>query len=116
MRKVSLLLTLAIIPFFTFAQNDEPEINVAGIRFLDFTNNLPDDLLSTKSVVLMSLPPESKTSSLRSDWKPLAEEAHKVFCPEKFAEAQENEEELWMAWTEKETKKWRNFWQSGLKK
>ncbi len=79
MRKVSLLLTLAIIPLFAFAQNDEPEINVAGIRFLDFKNDLPDNLLSTKSVVLMTLPPESKVSSIRSDWKPMAEEAQKVF-------------------------------------
>ena len=78
-RKLALLVSMLLIPLLTFGQGDEPEINVAGIRFLDFTNELPENLLSSKSVVLMQLPPESKTSSIRSDWKPMAEEAHKVF-------------------------------------
>jgi len=78
-RKLSLLITMVFFPLLSLSQNEEPEINVAGIRFLDFTNDLPDNLLSSKSVVLMKLPPESKTSSIRSDWRPMAEEAHKVF-------------------------------------
>lgn len=62
-----------------YSQGDEPEINVAGIRFLDFKNKLPDNLLMSKSVVLLQLPAESKTSSIRKDWKHMAETAHKVF-------------------------------------
>jgi len=61
-----------------FAQSDEPQINVAGIRFLDYNGSLPEDILSTKSVVLLQLPPEENTS-IRGDWKPMAEEAHEIF-------------------------------------
>lgn len=61
------------------SQDDEPEINVAGIRFLDFKKDLPENLLVSKSVVLLQLPAESKISSIRKDWKPMAESAQEVF-------------------------------------
>jgi len=70
---------LIIISSSAFCQDDEPEINVAGIRFLDFTNTLPENLLLSKSVVLLQLPPENKSSSIRADWRPMAEAAHEVF-------------------------------------
>lgn len=76
-RLLTILLVLA--PIFTFAQGDEPEINVAGIRFLDYGNKLPEDLLSSKSVVLLQIPPENRNSSIRADWRPMAEEAHEIF-------------------------------------
>ena len=75
-----LLIAFCLLSTFNvYSQGDEPEINVAGIRFLDFKNDLPDNLLMSKSVVLLQLPAESKTSSIRKDWKHLAETAHKVF-------------------------------------
>ncbi len=70
---------MVLVPVFSFGQADEPEINVAGIRFLDYGNKLPEDLLTSKSVVLLQIPPENKNSSIRADWRPLAEEAHDMF-------------------------------------
>ena len=78
MKKI-LVVGLLLFPGFLFAQDDEPEINVAGVRFLNFSNNLPDNLLTSKAVVLMQLPAQSATSSIRKDWKPMAESAHDVF-------------------------------------
>jgi len=77
--KYLLISCLIVFSFSAMGQGDEPEINVAGIRFMDFNNNLPDDLLISKSVVLLQLPTESKTSSIRADWRPMAESAHEVF-------------------------------------
>jgi hypothetical protein len=70
---VILLFTVATV----FAQ--EEEANVVGFRFLDYSTNIPDDLLESKSVVLVSMPPVSKSSSERADWKSYAMEAHDYF-------------------------------------
>jgi hypothetical protein len=56
-----------------------PEVNVVGFRFLDYSNNVPEDLLQSKTVVLVSVPPVSKNSSERGDWKAFAKEAHEYF-------------------------------------
>jgi hypothetical protein len=68
---------------FLYAANSviaqEEEINVVGFRFLDYSTNIPDDLLESKSVVLVSVPPISKNSSERGDWKSFAAEAHGYF-------------------------------------
>jgi hypothetical protein len=77
--KYIVICSLLFIPILSSAQDDEPEINVAGIRFLDFNNSLPENLLVSKSVVMLQLPPESKSSSIRADWRPMAEAAHEVF-------------------------------------
>jgi hypothetical protein len=57
----------------------EEEVNVVGFRFLDYSNNVPEDLLQSKSAVLVSVPPVSKNSSERGDWKSFAKEAHEYF-------------------------------------
>ncbi len=61
-----------------FAQ-DEEEINVVGFRFLDYGKDLPEDVLKAKSIVLVSVPPVSKSSSERGDWKTFSSEAHEYF-------------------------------------
>ena len=59
-------------------QAQEEEINVAGLVFLDYGGDLPADLLSSKSVVLVGTPAKAG-ESIREDWKPLVEEAHPDF-------------------------------------
>ncbi len=78
--KTRLIFSLFIALFFAFdaiAQDDEV-VHPAGLRFLDFTNDLPEDLLFTKSVAFVNVLPKRGTS-LRGDWKKLAQEAHKTF-------------------------------------
>ena len=58
---------------------EEEEINVVGFRFLNYGKDLPEDILEAKSVVLVSVPPVSKTSSERGDWKGFSSEAHEYF-------------------------------------
>lgn len=72
-----LVLLLSWMALPAFAQDEE--INIAGFRFLDYTNDLPEDLLSTRSAVLVSVPPKSKSTSERGDWKSFASEAHASF-------------------------------------
>ena len=57
-----LLITVYINPL---SAQEEEEVNVVGFRFLDYGNNLPEDILKAKSIVLVSVPPVSKTSSDR---------------------------------------------------
>ena len=70
------LITMFINP--ATAQEEE-EINVVGFRFLDYGKDLPEDILKAKSIVLVSVPPVSKTSSERGDWKAFSSEAHEYF-------------------------------------
>jgi len=79
MKNIIISILLVLIGNTLWAQGDEQEINVAGIKFLDYGNNLPEDLLTVKSVVLLQIPPDSKATSVRGDWRPMAEEAHKTF-------------------------------------
>jgi len=73
------ILVLVLIPFGIFAQSVEDEINIAGFRFLDYNNQLPDDLLSSKTAVFVSVPPKSRNTSERGDWKTFSETAHSQF-------------------------------------
>ena len=70
------LITVFIKPV---SGQEEEEVNVVGFRFLDYGNNLPEDILKAKSIVLVSVPPVSKTSSERGDWKAFSGEAHDYF-------------------------------------
>jgi len=79
MKNLIISILLVFVGNTLWAQGDEPDINVAGIKFLDYGNNLPEDLLTVKSVVLLQIPPDSKSTSVRGDWRPMAEEAHKTF-------------------------------------
>jgi hypothetical protein len=74
-----LSLTLALCLFAFSTQAQEEEINIAGFRFLDYTTDLPEDLLSTRSAVLVSVPPKSKSTSERGDWKGFSTEMHQEF-------------------------------------
>ena len=72
-----LLVMISISPVFSQV---EEEVNVVGLRFLDYNDNyLPDDLLQTRSAVFVSVPQKSETSSERGDWKSYAREAHSYF-------------------------------------
>jgi hypothetical protein len=56
----------------------EEEINVAGLVFLDYQNDLPADLLGSKAIVLVGTPAKAN-ESIREDWQPLVEQAHPEF-------------------------------------
>jgi len=76
---VSVFLLYFVFIHFTFSQ-DDVEVNVVGYKFLDYqSGGLPDDLLKTKSVVFVSVPTVSKSSSERGDWKSFSTEAHTTF-------------------------------------
>jgi hypothetical protein len=76
------IILLLIIPLFSltgFAQEDV-EVNVVGFKFLDYQGSgMPKELLKTKSVVFISVPTKSSTSSERGNWHKIAEEAHATF-------------------------------------
>jgi hypothetical protein len=46
--------------------------------YLNYKSTLPEDILSTKSVVLVSTP-NKPGESIAEDWYPMAEEAHETF-------------------------------------
>lgn len=70
---------LAIIVGLSASMAQEEDLVFpAGLRFLDYKNQLPDNLLHTKSVVFVDVPRRSGTS-LRGDWQGLAQEVHPTF-------------------------------------
>ena len=80
MIRKSLYFILIIISFSPVLAQVEEEVNVVGLRFLDYNNSyLPEDLLQTRSAVFVSVPQKSETSSERGDWKNYAREAHNYF-------------------------------------
>ncbi|HHL52592.1 MAG TPA: hypothetical protein ENJ39_04390 [Flammeovirgaceae bacterium] len=79
MQKVILTGFLLILWLVGPAYAQEEEINVAGLVLLKYQNNLPDNMLSTKTVVLISTP-NKPGESIPEDFKPLAEEAHPVLA------------------------------------
>ena len=79
MRNLLIILFLFSTIKFPLYSQEEEEVNVVGFRFLDYNKDLPDDILQTKSIVLVSVPQVSKTNSERGDWKGLSSEAHDYF-------------------------------------
>ena len=79
MRVLITYLFLIILFIQPLSAQEEEEINVVGFRFLDYGKDLPQDILQAKSIVLVSVPPVSKTSSERGDWKGFSSEAHDYF-------------------------------------
>jgi hypothetical protein len=77
-QKLFLISFFILITFHSYSQEEE-EINVVGFRFLKYGKELPKDLLEAKSLVLVSVPPVSKNSSIRGDWKAFASESHEYF-------------------------------------
>ncbi len=81
MKKFSILLIFLILSVkcVIYAQTEE-EVNVVGIRFLDYSDdNLPQDILQQRSAVFVSVPKKSASNSERGDWKSYATEAHSYF-------------------------------------
>jgi hypothetical protein len=76
MKKIFVLTLLIYTVLPAFSQNEE--INVAGLVFLKYQSALPEKMLSSKTVVLVSSP-NREGESIAEDWHPLAEQAHKVF-------------------------------------
>ena len=76
MKKFLTLVLLGLAASPLWAQDEE--INVAGLVFLKYQQNLPAKMLATKTVVLVSTP-NREGESIPEDWHPLAEEAHPVF-------------------------------------
>jgi hypothetical protein len=77
MKKITTLFLLIFSIHVATAQDEE--INVAGLIFLNYQNVLPEGVLATKSVVLVSTP-NREGESIPEDWHPLAEEAHGIFA------------------------------------
>lgn len=71
----SLLITSIVIPA---SAQDEDMIFPAKLRFLNDNDKLPENLLYTKSVVFVNVPPKSGTS-LRGNWKGFASQSHHSF-------------------------------------
>lgn len=79
MHKYLIIPLLLLLNMNPVSAQEEEEINVVGFRFLDYSNDLPEDILQTKSVVFVSVPAVSKTSSERGDWEAFSSEAHEYF-------------------------------------
>ncbi|RLD23784.1 MAG: hypothetical protein DRI71_04445 [Bacteroidetes bacterium] len=75
MKKLILLFILSITINLAYSQDEE--INVAGLVFLKYQSGLPKNILSTKTVVLVSSP-NKVGESIPEDWQPLAVQAHPV--------------------------------------
>ena len=69
------LLTI-LCSFSLKAQNDD--INTLGFHFLDYNFQLPEDFLSSKAVVFVTVP-DKASSTERGDWKSFSEVAHQKF-------------------------------------
>lgn len=78
MKRAFLTLVIGLIGISPLLAQDEDMVFPAGLRFLDYNNNLPENLLHTKSVVFVDVPNRSGTS-LRGDWQGLAREIHPTF-------------------------------------
>ncbi len=61
------------------ARAQEEDINIVGFRFLEYVNELPADLLASRSAVLVSVPPRSSRMAERGDWKAFSAEMHREF-------------------------------------
>lgn len=78
MKRAYLTFILCCITLLPLMAQEEDMVFPAGLRFLDYNNNLPDNLLHTKSVVFVDVPVKSGTS-LCGDWQALAKEGHQAF-------------------------------------
>ena len=78
-RPIILIIVFLAIIYGGYAQEEE-EINVVGFRLLDYgRDNLPEDILKTRSAVFVSVPPISRQSSERGHWKTFSIDAVAYF-------------------------------------
>jgi len=77
------MLIKIILSLFIFSSlsvlAQEDKVNTAGFSFLDYKFELPEDLLSSKSIVIVSVPIQDKNTSERGDWESFSEIAHIQF-------------------------------------
>lgn len=78
MKRACFTLIMGLICILPALAQEDDMVFPAGLRFLDYNNQLPDNLLHTKSVVFVDVPRRSGTS-LRGDWQGLAKEVHPTF-------------------------------------
>jgi hypothetical protein len=78
MKRAFFTLIISLLTTFSLLAQEEDMVFPAGLRFLDYNNQLPENLLSSKSVVFVDVPVKPGTS-LRGDWQGLAKEAHQAF-------------------------------------
>ena len=77
--KLKLALSILLLFVFSLGYSQEEEINVAGLVFLKYNDNMPENIRSAKTVVLVGTPAKPG-SSIREDWKGMVETAHKEFA------------------------------------
>ena len=72
-----ILFALLLATVNAFAQ-DEEEINVAGLVFLNYQSSMPTDFLGAKTVVMVGTPP-IPGKSIREDYTEMVKESHIEF-------------------------------------
>jgi hypothetical protein len=77
MRLILLIPLITILSLDLHAQGEE--VNTVGFTFLDYNFKLPDNFLSSKSIVVVTVPHKAGNTKERGDWKSFAELAHKQF-------------------------------------
>ena len=78
MKRAFLTLIIGLVGILPLLAQDEDMVFPAGLRFLDYNNQFPENLLYTKSVVFVDVPNRPGTS-LRGDWQGLANALHPTF-------------------------------------
>ncbi len=68
-----------LVAIFIFQVANSQHQAVSGMRFLNYGANLPKELLSSKTAVLVSVPPMRNEDDQRENWKTIASQAHKTF-------------------------------------
>lgn len=76
--KVRITLFLFLMTSVAAFSQQEEEINVAGLVFLDYKSSMPADFLGSKTVVLVGTPP-IPGQSIRQDYKEMVAESHIEF-------------------------------------
>ena len=72
-----LFLFLILVSFGSFAQVEV--INIGGVSYVSYSDQLPENLTSERSIVVLSLPTKTKDGfEVRDDWKTFAEKVHKT--------------------------------------
>lgn len=75
----NVLFVLLLFNARLYAQVKVSDVNHPDYKFLKYSSQVPEDLLSTRSAVLISTSFEDERSNVKKDWKVLSEEGHNVF-------------------------------------
>jgi len=77
MKRFSIFFLVFSISFGALSQIEIPAR--PDISLFDFTNNPPDNLLSSRSIVFVDFPDTRKNVTIRGDWKAFAQKFHQEF-------------------------------------